>query len=94
MSKALTDLQELYQYVRAGKQPAVILGYDSAETAVIGYGYTALLNAEEQIRRLRFALEVYSKEAFYEELPPSKAIEDKGALARQVLNETDPAGVV
>ena len=94
MNDLLTRIAELYRYVRDGKQPVITLGYDADATHVIGEAYTLLLNLDANVKTLRKALEVYSKEAFYEELPPSKALEDWGALARQALNETDPSGAV
>jgi hypothetical protein len=94
MTNSYEKLGELYQYVQAGGVPKITLNQDSEETQILGEAWTALMKAEGHVRVLREALVVYANEFFYDELPPSKALEDRGDIARRVLNETDPAGVV
>lgn len=92
--KAAIDLMALYGDIRDGKRHEVVLNYDAEETKLIGTAAAALVKAVEDNRKLREILAVYANEFFYDELPPSKAKEDRGAMARRVLNETHPDGVV
>jgi hypothetical protein len=80
-------LQELYKAVRVtGTQ--VTLNYDAPETTVIGLAVGELIDKTEKIRQLREVLAIYANEYFYDELPPSKASEDRGKLARAILESS------
>jgi hypothetical protein len=79
-------LHELFKAVRTGTQ--VTLNYDAPETAVIGEAVSELITKTEYIRQLREVLSIYANEYFYDELPPSKASEDRGKLARAMLESS------
>ena len=85
MSTELEALSSLHQYARKGLQPRLTLQYENEPTNTIGAAVTALGNAEDRLKTLTAALEVYAAPTFWDELPPSKASNDKGDLARATL---------
>jgi hypothetical protein len=85
MSTELDALTALYGYARKGLQPRLTLTYENDPTNTIGAAVTALGNAEDQVKTLTAALAVYAAPTFWDELPPSKASNDKGDLARSTL---------
>ena len=85
MSPELSALMSLYRYARDGKQPRIVLDYEGEPTTAIGAAATALGNAEDRLKTMMAALATYAEPSFWDELPPSKASNDRGDIARSTL---------
>ena len=85
MTTTAEKLKAAFEYVRTGQQPQITLKFDTPETMLLTQAAHELAVALGQVKSLKATLEVYAKPEFYAELPPSRAKDDQGQMARNVL---------
>ena len=89
MAQVLDDLVNTAAEVKAlidqTAAGPITMDRNSPARNVLGIAYRMLLTATDAVNDQLKVIRVYADPLFYEELPPSKAAQDKGQYAKQYL---------